>query len=109
MAEKTAFDELREVTRVNLPKEFKDLYDLSEEVTHFANRCYLDATLNRFNQAIRAASRLNKRAQERYEDGMITGDEYTLILGLTGEILYEDLPARIRSGLVKECSCKIRD
>ena len=109
MGEKTAFDELREVTRVNLPKEFESLYNLSEEVTHFANRCYLDATLNRFNQAVRAASRLNKRAQERYEDGMITGDEYIQITRLTEEILYGELPARIRSGLVEQCSCKIRD
>jgi len=97
------------VTRVNLPKEYKVLFDLSEEVTHFANRCYLDATLNRFNQAVRAASRLNERAQERYQDGLITGDEYIKITRLTEEILYGELPARIRSGLVKECSCKIRD
>jgi len=75
----------------------------------YANRCYLDATLNRFNQAVRAASRLNERAQERYQDGLITGDEYIKITRLTEEILYGELPARIRSGLVKECSCKIRD
>lgn len=109
MAEKTAFDELREVTRVNLPKEFEGLYDLSEEATHFANRCYLDATLNRFNQATRAASRLNRSARERYEDGMITGEEYLQITRLTEEIVYGELPARIRSGLVSQCSCKIRD
>jgi len=103
------FEELKKVTAVNLPLQFKELYDLSEEVTHFAHRCYLDATLNRFNNASRAAIRLNERAREHYEDGRITADEYIKITRLTEEIIYRELPSRIREGLVKECSCRIVD
>jgi len=101
----TVFDELKEVTKTNLAKEYQKLYDLSEEVTHFSSRCHLDATFNRLSNANRAALRLNERARERYEDGLITADEYIRIAQLTEEITYRELPGRIRKNLVQECKC----
>jgi len=108
-AGETAWDNLRELAKTNLVEEYRKLYDLSEEVAHFSSRCNLDAMLNRLNNANRAAIRLRERAQERYEDGLITADEYTKILDLTEEIMYGEIAGRIRKNLVQECNCKVVD
>lgn len=105
----TVFDDLKEVTKTNLAREYQKLYDLSEEVTHFSSRCKLDATLNRFNNANRAATRLKERAQQHYEDGLITAEEYVKIMDLTEEVMFGEVPSRIRKNLVQECNCKVAD
>jgi len=105
----TVFDDLKDVTKTNLANEYQKLYDLSEEVAHFSSRCNLDATFNRFNNANRAAVRLNQRAREHYEDGLITADEYIRIINLTEEVMFGEIPSRIRANLVQECNCKVVD
>lgn len=108
-AGQAAFDELKEATKTNLAKEYQKLYDLSEEVIHFSSRCSLVATLSRLNFTNRAAQRLREEARLHYEDGLITGKEYLKISDLTEEIVFFNLPRRIKENLVQECNCKISD
>lgn len=105
----SVFDDLKEVTKTDLASEYQKLYDLSEEVTHFSQGCNLDATFNRFNHAYRAAERLKERARQRYEDGLITSKEFVKVIDLTEEVMFGEVPSRIRKNLVRECNCKVVD
>ena len=98
-------EELKELTSVNLQREFRELEDAVETTIQYASRCDLDLMFTRFGVAHRSANLLRRRALDQYTDGLITLGDLGGILDATDKITFRDLPDEIIRNLKTECSC----
>ena len=106
MTTEKKLEELKELTAVNLRREFEELEDAALTTIQYAGRCDVDLLFARFNQAHRSANLLKRRTVERYTDGLITVGELGSILNIADTIVYTELPDEIKGSLKTRCSCR---
>lgn len=97
--------ELKELTSVNLKREFAELEDAVQTTIQYTDRCNIDLMFMRFSQAHRSANLLRRRAVDNYSDGLITIGELGGILSITDRIVFTDLPDEVKKRLKTECKC----
>jgi len=98
-------DELKELTSVNLKREFGEIEDAVQTTIQYADRCNIDLMFMRFSYAHRSANLLRRRAVDNFSDGLITTDELGSILNATDQLVFTDLPDEIKKRLKTECKC----
>ena len=96
-------EELKELTSVNLKREFAELENAVLTTIQSADRCEIDLMFMRFSQAHRSATLLRSRTVDRFSDGLITVGELGGILSATDQIVYADLADEIKNRLKMEC------
>ena len=98
-------EELKELTSVNLKREFNELEDAVQTTIQYADRCNIDLMFQRYSQAHRSANLLRRRTVDHYSDGLITVGELGSILNTTDRIVFTELPGEIQQRLVTGCKC----
>lgn len=99
-------EELKELTAVNLKREFEELEDAALTTIQYASRCDVDLMFARFSQAHRSANLLKRRTVDRFADGLITAGELGSILAIADQVVYTELPDEIKGSLKTRCSCR---
>lgn len=100
-------EELKELTSVNLQREFGEFEDAVETTIQWASRCDLDLMFMRFGVAHHSANILRSRAFDQYTAGLITLGDLGGILDTTDKITFTDLPEEIIRNLKTECGCGV--
>ncbi len=98
-------EELKELTSVNLQREYGELEDAVLTTIQYADRCNMDLLFMRFSQAHRSANLLRRRAVDNFTDGLITSGELGSILADTDEVVHTYLSDEIKKRLKTECKC----
>jgi len=98
-------EELKELTSVNLKREFNELEDAVQTTIQHADRCNIDLMFMRFSQTHRSANLLRRRTVDNFSDGLITIGELGSILNATDQVVFTDLPDEIKKRLKTEYKC----